>query len=142
MRRIVALTTLLLACSGPQIQQRSVGGAEMTKALPATLEVEKPREGDPRTVKVRVWTDAAIRAKPRWKDEIGEQLDYANQLLTPLIGARLEVAEWKEWTRTGEPHQALEQLVAADKGEGVGWVIGYMAPADTATKALAELGYA
>jgi predicted Zn-dependent protease len=142
MRRIVALAALTTACSGPQIQQRSVGGAEMSKALPATLEVEKPREGDPRTVNVRIWTDAAIRATPRWKDEIGEQIDYANQLLTPLLGARLQVQEWKEWTRTGEPHEALAQLAAADKGDGVSWVIGYMAPGDTASKAMSELAYA
>src|SRR5688572_993247 len=118
MRRIVALTALV-ACGTPQIQQRSVGGAEMSKALPAALEVEKPREGEPRAVKVRVWTDAAIRATPRWKEEIGEQIDYANEVLTPLLGARLEIQDWKEWTRTGEPHEALAQLVAADKGDGV-----------------------
>ena len=113
----------------------------MTKALPAALEVEKPREGDPRTVKVRVWTDAAIRATARWKDDIGEQIDYANAVLTPLLGARLQIDGWKEWNRTGEPHQALAQLVEADKGDGVTWVIGYMAPPDTASKAMAELGF-
>ncbi len=114
----------------------------MAKALPAALEVEKPREGDPRTVKVRVWTDAGARAQKRWKDDISEQIDYANSLLTPLLGARLQIADWKEWSRTGEPHQALGQLVEADKGDGVTWVIGYVAAPDTAAKAMAELGYA
>jgi len=113
----------------------------MAKVLPATLEVERPREGDPRTVKVRVWTDAGIRAQTRWKDEISEQIDYVNQLLTPLLGARLQVEAWKEWARIGEPHQALAQLAEADKGDGVTWVIGYIAPPDTASKAMAELGF-
>jgi tetratricopeptide (TPR) repeat protein len=113
----------------------------MGKFLPATLEVEKPKEGDPRDVKVRVWTDAATRANARWKDEINEQLDYANQTLQPLLGARLVVTDWKEWTRAGEPHQALAQLAAEDKGEDVIWVIGFIAAPDTATKALTELGY-
>jgi len=113
----------------------------MAKFLPATLEVEKPREGDPRTVKVRVWTDVGVRAQTRWKDEINEQIDYVNQLLTPLLGARLQVEAWRDWSRVGEPHQALAQLAEADKGDGVTWVIGYIAPPDTASKAMAELGF-
>ncbi|HLL21303.1 MAG TPA: hypothetical protein VK427_04185, partial [Kofleriaceae bacterium] len=144
MRRtaVIAALTCAFACGGPQIQQRSVGGADLAKLLPATLEVDKPRPGDPRTVKVRVWTDAAVRALPRWKDDVNEQLDYANQLLTPLIGARLQVDEYKDWARTGEPHEALAQLAATDKGASVTWVIGVIAPADTATKAMTDLGYA
>jgi predicted Zn-dependent protease len=142
MRRLAAVAALISACGGPQIQTRSVGGADMAKFLPATLEVEKPREGDPRTVKVRIWADAGMRAVPRWKDDINEQIDYANQLLTPLVGARLQVEDWKEWTRAGEPHQALGQLVETDKGDGVTWVIGYIAPPDGANKAMAELGFA
>lgn len=142
MRRVAVVAALITACGGPQIQTRSVGGADMAKFLPATLEVEKPRDGDPRTVKVRVWTDAGARAQARWKDDISEQIDYANQLLTPLLGARLQIEDWKEWSRAGEPHQALGQLVEADKGEGVTWVIGYIAPPDTASKASAELGFA
>ena len=140
--RVLATIALLVACGGPQIQERSVTGADMAKYLPATFEVEKPREGDPRDVKVRVWADAGIRALPRWKDEIGDQIDYANQLLTPLVGLRITVESWKEWSRTGEPHQALAQLAEVDKGDGVAWVLGYIAPPDTATKALTELAYA
>jgi predicted Zn-dependent protease len=142
MRRLAAVAALISACGGPQIQQRSVGGADMAKAIPAALEVEKPREGDPRTVKVRVWTDPGARAQKRWKDDISEQIDYANSLLTPLLGARLQIADWKEWSRTGEPHEALAQLALADKGDGVTWVIGYIAAPDTAAKTMAELGYA
>src|SRR5688572_5243149 len=141
---IAALTVIacVTACGGPQIQQRSVGGADMAKFLPAALETEKPREGDPREVKVRVWTDAGVRALPRWKDDINEQIDYANQLLTPLAGVRMQVEAWKEWTRAGEPHQALAQLAEADKGDGVVWVIGYIGAPASASKASAELGLA
>src|SRR5687767_5999664 len=141
--RCLAVIAALVACSGPQIQKRSVTGADMAKHLPATFEVEKPREGDPRDVKVRVWTDAGARANTRWKDEINEQIDYANQVLTPLIGVRLQVEAFKEWSRgAAQPHQALEQLVAADNADGVVFVIGYIAAPDTASKAMAELGYA
>ena len=114
----------------------------MAKYLPATLEVGKPREGDPRTVKVRIWTDAAVRAQPRWKDEINEQIDYANQTLQPLLGARLAVDKWNEWDREGDPHTALQALAKADNGDGVTWVIGYMAPPDAASKAMGDLAFA
>src|SRR5215831_7113707 len=74
----------------------------VTKFLPATLEATRPKSGDPRTVKVRVYADAGIRAQPRWKEEISDQIDYASQLLQPLVGAKLAVDSVKDWSRTGD----------------------------------------
>ncbi|MDQ3297869.1 MAG: hypothetical protein M3619_14875 [Myxococcota bacterium] len=139
-RVLVTTTMLVTACGGGQIQERSA--VDLTKHLPASFEIERPREGDARTVKVRVWVDAAIRALPRWKDDIGDHIDYANQVLTPLAGVRLAIEGFKDWNRTGEPHQALQALAAEDKGDGVTWVLGYILPPDTATKAMGELVYA
>lgn len=127
-----------MACGGPKLKEHSE--VDLTKQLPATLEATKPREGDPRTVKVRVWVDPGVRALPRWKDEITEQIDYASQLLTPLIGARITVADVKDWGRSGEPREALRALIEADKGDDVTWVIGYIAANDVASKAMSELG--
>lgn len=129
---------LAIACGGPKLKEHSE--VDLTKHLPATLEATKPREGDPRTVTVRVWVDPGVRALPRWKDEITEQIDYASQLLTPLIGARITVAEVKDWARTGEPREALRELTEVDKGDGVTWVIGYTAANAVASKAMSELG--
>jgi len=143
-RALLATSTALLAlwaCGGPTIQERSPV-ADLSKNLPATLEVDRPREGEPRTVKVRVYVDNAIRARMRWRDEVSDQLDYVNQVLTPLAGARLAFDTFADWNRTGEPHQALAQLAELDKATEVTWVIGVIAPLDTPSKAMTDLAYA
>lgn len=137
--RFGALAVLsAVACGGPQIKEPA--SADLSKATPATLEAERPREGDPHTVKLRVYADPGVRALPRWKAEITEQIDYASQLLRPLLGAELSVVEVKDWTRAGEPTKALEQLKQLDKGDDVTWVVGYVTPPDAASKVLDELG--
>lgn len=135
-----ALVCFLVACGGAQIQERKA--ADVAKVGPATLETTKPREGDPRPAKVRVWVDAGVRALPRWKEDITEQIDYASQLLTPLIGVRLEVKDVKNWDRTGDPHSALTELQDVDDGKEAIWVIGYVTAGDEASKAMSELGNA
>ncbi|MBA3459934.1 MAG: hypothetical protein H0T46_08230 [Deltaproteobacteria bacterium] len=139
MYRVCALALLMAACGSPQLKQHV---AELSKNLPATLEAERPKEGEPRTAKVRVYADAAVRALPKWKEEINDQIDYASQLLTPLLGVRLAVDKVVDWDRTGDPHEALAQLKALDKGDDAVWVIGYVAAGDSATTVMSELGSA
>jgi predicted Zn-dependent protease len=138
--RCTVLLVALAACGGSKLQERSAG--DMGKHLPATLEAQRPRDGEPRTVKVRVHVDAGARVQARWREEITDQIDYASQLLTPLCGLRLSVDAVKEWTRTSDPHAALQALAEADRGEDVAWVIGYITPGDAASKAMSELGSA
>jgi tetratricopeptide (TPR) repeat protein len=140
MRGAVVALVALAGCGSSVAHQRSV--SEMTKLLPAALEAERPKEGDPRTAHVRVWVDAGVRVQPKWKDEITDQIDYANQLLTPLLGVKLVVDSIKDWDRAGDPSAALVQLTELDKAEGAAWVIGYVTPPDTATKVLEDLGAA
>jgi tetratricopeptide (TPR) repeat protein len=131
---------LLVACGGsgkPVVHEPAV---DLLKHMPATLEADKPKTGDPRSAKVRVWADAAVRALPHWKEDITEQIDYANQMLTPMLGVKLQVDDFKDWNRAGDVHTALAALVEADDGHDVTWVIGYTAPLDTASKAMSELG--
>lgn len=132
-----ALAVLTGSCSGPQLKEHV---AELSKNLPATLEAERPKEGDPRTVTIRVYADAAVRALPKWKEELAEQVDYASQLLTPLVGVKLQLEKSIDWARTGDPSAALAQLRELDKGDGVTWVLGVIAANDTATKVMSELG--
>ena len=136
-RAAVCALAVVAACGGPKLKEHV---AELGKALPATLEIDRPREGDPRTVKIRIYADAAVRAQPKWKEEITEQVDYASQLLTPFVGVRMTVDKVTEWTREGDPHEALRQLTALDKGDDATWVIGYIAAGDVATKVMSELG--
>jgi tetratricopeptide (TPR) repeat protein len=130
---------LVVACGGPQIAEHPK--VDVTKHLPATLEATQPKKGEPRSVHVRVWADTAVRALPHWKDEINEQIDYAGQLLTPLLGVRITVDKLDDWEHTGsDVREAVKALAARDPGTDVTWVIGYIAPGDVASKALSELG--
>ena len=135
----LALLAVLAACGGSQVVEQHPS-ADLTKELPATLEATQPKTGDPRTVHLRVWADAAVRALPHWKEDVTDQIDYASQLLTPLVGVRLAVDDWKNWDRQGDPHDALKQLDKADDGKDVTFVIGYVAAGDIASKAMGELG--
>ncbi len=140
MRGYLALAVAVAACGGsPKPTEHR---ADLTKFLPATLEAAHAKEGDARVVHVRVWADAAIRALPHWKEDLGDQLDYASQLLTPLLGIKLTVDAVKDWDRQGQPsvRDALRELAALDPGDDVTWVIGFMAPSDVASKAMSQLG--
>lgn len=136
---VVVVWLACLACGGPKLNQRT-DDVDYGQHLPATLEATRPKEGDPRTLNVRVYVDAGVRATPRWKEEINDQIDYASQLLSPLLGAQLKVEAVKDWNRAGDPGASLPALMATDKGEGVAWVIGYVTPPDTASKVLGEMG--
>jgi tetratricopeptide (TPR) repeat protein len=144
MRTVLHLIACVLACScGPTIvNDRKTSVADLTRHLPATLEANRPREGDAKTIHVRVFVDAGVRAQPKWREEIIDQADYASQLLAPLVGARLAIDKISEWNRTTDPHASLAALAEVDKGDGVTWVIGYITPGDVASKAMSELGFA
>jgi len=141
MRR--ALLVLIVACGGSSphgggTKQPAV--KDLAAHLPATLAADHPKEGDARTIHVRVWADADVRQRPRWKEELGDYVDAASQLLVPLVGAKLAVDDIKEWDRPGNPRDALDRLEKDDDGKDVQWVIGFIAPNKFASKAMAELG--
>jgi tetratricopeptide (TPR) repeat protein len=136
-----ALLVALAACGGSQVTTTEHPAADVTKLLPATLEATSPKEGDPRSVHVRVWADAGVRALPHWKEDITDEIDYANQLMTPLLGVKLVVDATKDWDRKGiDFHDAAKQLATVDDGKDVTWAIGYVGPGDIASKAMGELG--
>jgi len=135
-----ALVCFLIACGGSQIQTRNA--ADLSKLGPATLEALQPKEGEPRSAKIRVYVDPGIRALPQWKEKITEQIDYASQLLTPLVGVQLKLDGFKDWARTGDPTDALAELKQADPAKDVTWVIGYVTPNDVASSAMVALGSA
>jgi tetratricopeptide (TPR) repeat protein len=108
--------------------------------MPSTIETTWKFQGDARTAKVRIYADAQVRALPHWKDDIADEIDYANQLFEPMVGLRLTVESYKDWDRTGVADDALRELVQVDKAEGVMWVIGYVAPAETSSTAMSTLG--
>jgi tetratricopeptide (TPR) repeat protein len=135
----LAVRLALTACSGGVSNARV---AALTEALPATLEPTTTTTTEPRVAKVRVWVDAGARKQPRWREQLLEQIDAASQYWTPLLGIRLEVAAVREWERSAEPSQALQELATLDAGDDVAWVLGYLGPDGTASIAMSELGSA
>jgi len=132
--------TIATACGPKVVNDHKI--ADISKHLPATLEASRPREGDAKSIHVRVWVDAGVRAQPKWREEIIDQADYASQLLAPLLGARISIDKISEWNRTTDPGAAMAALAETDKGDGVTWVIGYVTPGEAASKAMIELGNA
>lgn len=136
--RVFLWSFLMLAACGGALSESSAYG--VARYFPAILETNHVRAGDARVAKVRVYADPGVRALPRWKEDITDQIDYASQILQPLVGVKLSVEAVKEWPRTGAPDDALRELAALDKGDGVTWVIGYVTPSDAASTAMSELG--
>lgn len=137
--RLLLIAALVLGCGPKPIDHPKV--EDTGGLLPATLEATKPREGDPRPLVVRVWADPAIRADATWKDRITDEVDYANQLLAPMLGVRLEIGAMKDWDHAAaELGTAAKELATADPGDGATWVIGYIAAPDSAQTALNDLG--
>jgi predicted Zn-dependent protease len=134
----LALVVLAACGGGSHVVEHAP--ADLSKDLPATLEAAQPKTGEPRAVHVRVWADAAVRALPHWKEDITDQIDYASQYVTPLLGVKLSIDAWKDWDRQGDPHDALKDLGIKDDGKDVTFVIGYVAAPSTASKAMSELG--
>jgi tetratricopeptide (TPR) repeat protein len=119
-------------------------GADLDRAMPAELEPAAHHTGDVRVAKVRIFADADFRARtPRWKQHITDELDYANALLTPMLGVRLEISEIREWDHAAAEAPLRETLAALahdDASDASAWVIGYTAPAAASTTAFDELG--
>ena len=142
LRRVVVILALVVACTSSRVNvQRKMLGRE----LPARLEPVTRYEGEVRTAKVRVWADADYRSQNlRWKRSFGDELDYANQLLEPMLGVRLE-AEYKEWDRHA-PDATLRETAAAlaelDPGDDVAWVIGLTSALPLVSASTDELGVA
>ncbi|HET7501186.1 MAG TPA: hypothetical protein VFK02_09290 [Kofleriaceae bacterium] len=134
------LLALIAGACGASNAERSAEVA--AKYLPATLETSKPRGGEVRTAKVRIVIDQGVQATPRAREEITDQIDYASQILQPMLGVKLVIDSITDWTRTGEPNDALRELTASQKPDGVTWVIGYVTASDTASTVMTELGSA
>ncbi|HEU4727871.1 MAG TPA: tetratricopeptide repeat protein [Kofleriaceae bacterium] len=134
------LLVLIAAACGASKAERSAEVA--AKYLPATLETSRPRGGEVRTAKIRIFIDQGVQATPHAREEISDQVDYASQVLQPMLGVKLVIDSINDWTRTGDPNDALRELTASQKPDGVTWVIGYVTASDTASSVMTELGSA
>jgi predicted Zn-dependent protease len=137
----LGLTTWGCANSHIKSQRR-----DLSRVTPVELAAPTKFEGDVRTAKVRVWADSDHRGQSaRWRRRIADEIDYANQLLVPMLGLRLEIAEIGPWDRH-EPgaslRETLTDLAAHDNGDGVHFVIGLTSALSMVSTDQHELGMA
>lgn len=117
----------------------------LDKLFPVQLTAPTQWKGEVRAAKLRVWADDAYRAQNvRWQHGFDEQLDYANQVLIPMLGVRLE-ADYRSWERhapDGTLADALEALAKNDPGDDVVWVLGLTSSLSLVSGTFNQLGIA
>src|SRR4051812_38961041 len=98
--------------------------AELT---PPVLVADGEWSGEVKVAHVRVSADDDYRAQNvHWEHTFGDSLDYANEVLAPLLGMRLE-AEYHTWDHHAPGNtldEDLAELKHMDPGDGVLTVIG------------------
>lgn len=143
MRRALALF-VLAGCGFQTPYQAQHSYAQTLK--PAAVAPSAAHPGALRTFRVRAYADGDYQAQtPRWSQHLHEQLDRASAVLEAQFGVRLELESARSWTRAGSSARlqgVLEQLVALDTGDGVDWVIGFVAALDVFSAAQDQLGMA
>ena len=126
--------------SSSEVQHEGLG-----KLFPAQLSARGKWKGQVRLAKVRVWADDEYRAQNvRWQHGFDEQLDYANQVFTPMLGVRLE-AEYKAWERHAPGatlEDALAELTTLDTDEDAVWIVGLTSSLTLASGSFDLLGLA
>lgn len=139
----VAALIAIAGCNEAQVRHDRRWLKDLT---PAPLGVDKPIEGEPRVARIRVYADEDFRSQHvRWRQEVQEQLDDANQLLVPALGVRLEAVEVKPWAYRSASHELREVIVALealDPGDDVAWVIGMVSSLPIVAAGFEELGMA
>lgn len=139
---LIVTLALVAGCPTPYMSRVHSERAVLAKQLPAELEATKPYTGKVRVAKIRVYADEAYRSKhQRWQTQFGEELDYANQYLQPLLGLQLE-PEYKAWDREGDTplRITLDELTKLDAGDDVAWVIGLTGSLESVSDITDELG--
>jgi hypothetical protein len=118
----------------------------LAEFLPPQLDMTPAWHEAPRTAKIRVWADDDFRAQNiHWEHVFGEQLDYANAVLEPVLGLHL-VADYHAWDFRAPPGSSLADDLHAleqhDPGDDVLAVIGLTSSLSLVTATFEQLGLA
>jgi tetratricopeptide (TPR) repeat protein len=155
MKRSVGVVMVAMALGGCLISPViPIGGGKsatqaqregLAKLYPAQLSTQKKWTGPVRVARLRVWADEEYRAQNvRWQHGFDEQLDYANHVLTPLLGVRLE-AEYRSWERHAPGASLGEHLAALaeqDDDDDVVWIVGLTTALSLVAESFDQLGIA
>lgn len=154
--KAVAASLVIILASGCLVASPVVpfgGGVSSAKAqrvgieqqVPALLTARETWKGPTRVARVRVWADDEYRAQNvRWQHGFEEQLVYANLVLAPMLGIRLE-AEYHAWQRHAPDaplSEHLAALVRQDGGDDVAFVIGLTSALGLVAEPFEKIGVA
>ncbi|MEZ4367921.1 MAG: hypothetical protein R2939_16820 [Kofleriaceae bacterium] len=139
MRACLVVAALAAACGAAPLSGGPSG--HLVGAMPETLAVDDPITTEPRAARVRVWVAPEVRAEARWREHLVEELDTAGQVLTPLLGIRLELDDVREWAPGigVDVGAGIIDLQRRDPGDDVAWVIGVVAPPTTTATTMVDL---
>jgi tetratricopeptide (TPR) repeat protein len=143
--RVVAGSALaaLAGCRSATDIQRDQAQALRPASVAGGAEVQA---AGVRVLRARLHADDGYRARVlRWRERIAAQLERANRLLEAQFGIRLAVVSVEPWSHADDASRleaSLEALVAADPGDDVDWVIGFVPSADALPLADGNLGVA
>jgi len=130
---------------GGGVSSEQAQHAGLERLFPAQLTARETWKGETRVARVRVWADDEYRAQNmRWQHGFDEQLIYANAVLTPMLGVRLE-AEYHAWQRHAPDARLSEDLAALvrqDAGDGVVFVIGLTSALGLVAEPFEQIGVA
>ena len=128
----------------PQDQKRAWQRPQANALAPAKLSSAAPAQWS-RVQPLRVHAYAGPRymeRNPDWQSVIEEQLGRANDVLTPMLGVRLMLAQATPWSRQSglnDIFALVDELAKLDAGQGTHFVIGYVG-SDSSTLASFDEG--
>ena len=144
--RALVIGAALLAAVGCNEAQVRHDRKWLQLLTPAPLGVEHPHTGEPRTALIRVYVDEDFRSQRfRWRQDVLEQIDDANDLLIPALGIRLEAKEILPWdvrSASRELGDMVTELEQRDPGDDVAWVVGMVSSVPIIAAGFEQLGVA
>ena len=150
--KYLAALAVVAACMTPPIHfgagksAREAQHDQLSELLPPSLDMEKRWTGEIRTAKLRVYADDDFRAQNvSWRQTVGEELEYANAVLEPVLGVHL-FAEYRDWDYRAPAGSSLDDVLTAlaqhDPGDDVLSVIALTSSLSLVTATFEQLGLA
>ncbi len=142
---LLALTAAVPSCTTAWISAYQAEKERAAALRPAAVHTEPVvLAAQTQYLRARVYADDDYRAQNiNWERHVEKQLARANEILAGL-GVQVEVAAFKVWPRrsVNALAQDLAELKAADPGEGVDLVVGYVTALPIFVRSLHDLGHA
>jgi biopolymer transport protein ExbD len=150
--KYLAALAVAAACVTPPIHfgagksAREAQHDRLSELLPPSLDMAKQWTGELRTAKLRVWADDDFRAQNvNWRQTVGEELEYANAVLEPVLGVHV-FAEYRDWDYRAPAGSTLDDVLTAlaqrDPGDDVLSVVGLTSSLSLVTATFEQLGLA